>query len=97
MSLLKVGSVIIQRVLEHFRDNTDGCLIHCAMGKDRTGVIVGLLLSLAGVPNETVAEEFSLSETHLEHLQPRISEIVRSIDPTERDPSGIAKMATECR
>lgn len=94
---MKVGSAIIQRVLVHFRDNTDGCLIHCAMGKDRTGVIISLLLSLAGVANETIAEEFSLSETHLEHLQPKISDIVRSIDPKEKDPSGIAKMATECR
>ncbi|KAJ5297262.1 uncharacterized protein N7443_008155 [Penicillium atrosanguineum] len=67
------------------------------MGKDRTGVIVGLLLSLAGVPHETIADEFSLSEAHLEHLQPKIADIVRSIDPSEKDPSGIAKMATECR
>lgn len=97
MGLLKVGSAIIQRVLVHFRDNTDGCLIHCAMGKDRTGVIVCLLLSLAGVPDETIAEDFNLSETPLEHLQPKLVDIVRSVNPKEKDPSGIAKMATECR
>ncbi|KAJ6012323.1 hypothetical protein N7522_002678 [Penicillium canescens] len=97
LSLLKVGPAIIKRVLEHFRDNTGGCLIHCAMGKDRTGIIVGLLLSLAGVPHEIIAEEFSLSEAHLKHLQPKIANIVRLIDPNEKDPSGIAKMATECR
>lgn len=67
------------------------------MGKDRTGVIVALLLSLAGVPYDTIADEFSLSEAHLEHLQPRIADIVESIDPNEDDPLGIAKMATECR
>ncbi|KAJ6008979.1 hypothetical protein N7522_003995 [Penicillium canescens] len=97
LNLLEVGSAIIRRVLEHFRDNAGGCLIHCAMGKDRTGVIVGLLLSLAGVPHDTIADEFSLSEAHLEHLQPRIADIVESIDPNEEDPLGIAKMATECR
>jgi protein tyrosine/serine phosphatase len=67
------------------------------MGKDRTGVIVGLLLSLAGVSHETIAAEFILTEAHLEHLQPKIAEIVRSIDPEEKDPWEIAKIATECR
>lgn len=67
------------------------------MGKDRTGVIVGLLLSLAGVSHETIAVEFTLSEAHLEHLQPTIADIVRSIDPEEKDPLEIAKLATECR
>jgi protein tyrosine/serine phosphatase len=67
------------------------------MGKDRTGVIVALLLSLGGVSHETIAAEFTLTEAHLEHLQPKIADIVRSIDPTEKDPLEIAKMATECR
>lgn len=67
------------------------------MGKDRTGVIIGLFLSLAGVPHDTIANEYSLSQAHLEHLQPRIADIVESIDPNEEDPLGIAKMATECR
>lgn len=92
-----MGAPVIQRVLSHFLENPSGSLIHCAMGKDRTGVVVALLLSLAGVPHETIAEDFSLSEAHLDHLQARIADIVQSIDPDEKDPSGIAKMATECR
>jgi protein tyrosine/serine phosphatase len=67
------------------------------MGKDRTGVIVGLLLSLAGVSHETIAAEVILTEAHLEHLQPKIADIVRSIDPKEKDPLEIENMATECR
>ncbi|MEX2372909.1 MAG: tyrosine-protein phosphatase [Dehalococcoidia bacterium] len=34
-----------------------GVLIHCAAGKDRTGVLVGLLLQLAGVEPEAIAED----------------------------------------
>jgi len=36
-------------------------VFHCAAGKDRTGVVAGLVLSLAGVPNNTIAEDYALS------------------------------------
>ena len=36
-------------------------LFHCAGGADRTGIIAALLLSLAGVPDETIAEDYSLT------------------------------------
>jgi protein-tyrosine phosphatase len=41
-------------------------LVHCHGGKDRTGIIVALLLSLTGVPRETIAEDYALSEVRLE-------------------------------
>jgi protein-tyrosine phosphatase len=33
-------------------------LVHCAAGKDRTGLVVGLALSAAGVSDEDVVEDF---------------------------------------
>ena len=33
----------------------------CAGGTDRTGLIAALLLGLAGVPNETIAQDYHLS------------------------------------
>jgi protein-tyrosine phosphatase len=41
-------------------------LVHCHGGKDRTGIIVALLLTLVGVPRETIVEDYALSETLLE-------------------------------
>jgi protein-tyrosine phosphatase len=35
---------------------------HCAAGKDRTGILSGLLLRLLGVPTETVAADYALSD-----------------------------------
>lgn len=36
-------------------------LYHCAGGKDRAGLITALLLGLAGVPAETIAEDYTLT------------------------------------
>ena len=40
-------------------------LVHCTAGKDRTGVITALALSIAGVPRETIAEDYALSAEFL--------------------------------
>ena len=40
-------------------------MYHCAAGKDRTGVTAALLLGLAGVPEETIAEDYGLSARYL--------------------------------
>jgi protein-tyrosine phosphatase len=45
-----------------------GVLIHCAAGKDRTGLISALLLGLVGVAPETVAADYALTA---EYLRPR--------------------------
>ena len=36
-------------------------VFHCAAGKDRTGVVAALILSLAGVPSAMIAEDYALS------------------------------------
>jgi protein tyrosine/serine phosphatase len=40
-------------------------IVHCTAGKDRTGVICALVLSLCGVDDEVVAHEYSLTEVGL--------------------------------
>jgi protein-tyrosine phosphatase len=48
-----------------------GVLVHCAAGKDRTGLISALLLGLVGVPAETIAADYALTA---ELLRPRDQE-----------------------
>jgi len=57
-----------------------GVLIHCAAGKDRTGIISALLLALVDVPPETVAADYALTA---EYLRPREEEWLAS-GPGER-------------
>ena len=40
-------------------------LYHCAGGKDRTGVISALLLGLAKVPDDTIAEDYALTGRYI--------------------------------
>ncbi|HEY7602636.1 MAG TPA: tyrosine-protein phosphatase [Gaiellaceae bacterium] len=43
-------------------------VVHCHGGKDRTGIVVALLLRLAGVPIDVIAADYALSG---ERLRPR--------------------------
>ncbi len=43
-------------------DARAGCvLVHCHAGKDRTGIVCALMLSLAGVPDGAIADDFAAS------------------------------------
>jgi protein-tyrosine phosphatase len=41
-------------------------LVHCASGKDRTGVVVAVLLMTLGVPRDVIVEEYLLSDGEIE-------------------------------
>jgi protein-tyrosine phosphatase len=45
-----------------------GVLIHCEVGKDRTGLMTMLLLDLVGTPAEVIAADYSLTATGLAPL-----------------------------
>lgn len=60
-----------------------GVLIHCLVGKDRTGLVAALLLRLAGVSVRDVAADYALSEENLrEFSEPWIE---RAEDDVERE------------
>jgi protein-tyrosine phosphatase len=47
------------------RAGEGGVLVHCAGGKDRTGLVSALLLRLAGVPISDIAADYGLSADYL--------------------------------
>ncbi|KJR89058.1 uncharacterized protein SPSK_06536 [Sporothrix schenckii 1099-18] len=58
--------IILRHILEDARVAKQQCfIIHCTAGKDRTGVLGALLLSVCGVPDLVVAEEYNLTEAGL--------------------------------
>jgi protein tyrosine/serine phosphatase len=74
----------IAAILHSIADAPPGAvLVHCAAGKDRTGVVVALLLSIAGVDAEAIAEDYALSVWWNEGVQDG-DEIATAPDAAER-------------
>jgi protein tyrosine/serine phosphatase len=59
-----------------------GVLIHCHAGKDRTGMSVGILLSLAGVADDDIADDYALTMRAYDKL---IEEWIAEVDESDRD------------
>lgn len=71
-------------------------LIHCAAGKDRTGIAVALLLRLVGVSRDDVLHDYRLTEHALaeidRRLRPPSSE---EVVPAHTYPPGFAHVSPE--
>ncbi|MFG3049981.1 tyrosine-protein phosphatase [Kitasatospora sp. NPDC048239] len=52
----------IRRVLDLIAGAEEPLVFHCASGKDRTGLIAALVLSLLGVHEDEIAADFALTE-----------------------------------
>jgi protein-tyrosine phosphatase len=60
------------RVLRTLADeSTHPIVFHCAAGKDRTGIVAALLLSVLGVDDETIAVDYALTAEHIDELVDR--------------------------
>jgi protein-tyrosine phosphatase len=57
-------------------------VVHCAAGKDRTGLVIALALALAGVPDDAIAADYLLTN---ERLATRYDELIeQAADEAER-------------
>jgi protein-tyrosine phosphatase len=57
-------------------------LVHCHAGKDRTGVVVALVLRLAGVSADTIADDYAISGVQLAEMlaRDRVTALERGMD-----------------
>lgn len=69
IQMMEVYRPAIAAIMTAIAESPDGAvLVHCMGGKDRTGLISALLLDLAGVPRETVANDYALTSEYLRPL-----------------------------
>jgi len=73
----------LKAVLSHLSSsdpNPDAgaALIHCSLGKDRTGVLCAIILSLAGVDDDIVAQEYALTT---EGIREKVVSVIAEIRP----------------
>ncbi len=56
----------IRRVIDRLTEpGALPALVHCTAGKDRTGMVIALILGAVGVPDETIVEDYALSGAYL--------------------------------
>jgi protein tyrosine/serine phosphatase len=73
-------------------DAPGAALVHCAAGKDRTGVVIAMTLSAVGVPRETVIADYVATGERIELIldrlraSPTYAADVDNIPAHEHDP-----------
>ncbi|KAK1998152.1 tyrosine phosphatase [Colletotrichum falcatum] len=67
-------------------------LVHCTAGKDRTGVICAIILSLCGVSDEVVAHEYSLTDIGLQDRREEIVNHLLATDALKGNLEGVRRM-----
>ncbi|KAK1758325.1 protein-tyrosine phosphatase-like protein [Echria macrotheca] len=76
-------------IIEHLASSSappSPVLIHCTAGKDRTGILIALILSVCGLDDETISQEYSLTDLGLasrrnrivDHLIPKLGDRARA-------------------
>jgi protein tyrosine/serine phosphatase len=76
------GEAVAAIVAAIARAPEGGVLIHCYSGKDRTGVIVALVLAVVGVPDDVIAADYALTDANLRDWYDEI--LAQTDDPGER-------------
>lgn len=70
-------------------------VFHCAIGKDRTGILAAMLLSLVGVPDEDIIEDYTLSGPYMEELLEQINSDPKTAENVPQVPNYFWKALPE--
>ncbi|GLY14975.1 hypothetical protein Kisp01_19900 [Kineosporia sp. NBRC 101677] len=62
------GAQEIRQVIEHLAEDPGPLVFHCTSGKDRTGLVAALVLTLLDVPRPDVLADFALTELATDRL-----------------------------
>ena len=82
LEMCEFGADMVAACFRTLADHrTTPVLVHCTAGKDRTGVLVALLLSSLGVSDESIADDYSLSALAM----PELVALIRDNTPERID------------
>lgn len=86
----------VSEALEILADPGNRPLVfHCVGGKDRTGILAAITLSLLGVSNADIIEDYALTEKHMPILISRISRDLKRAALLEKLPHFVAEASAE--
>jgi len=94
--LMTTGRAEIARAFELFADaDAHSVIVHCTAGKDRTGIVIALLLDVLGVAREQIAADYELSNKAVPHLAAYIE--AKGRKPELPRDEWVARMATPAK
>ncbi|KAF4430945.1 hypothetical protein F53441_13930 [Fusarium austroafricanum] len=96
MAVVAAYKPSIRAVLEHVRDKpNEPFLFHCTAGRDRTGVMAGLLQTLAGTKQKDIIFDYMLSRIGTEPARERLIAFVKAnIDVEDTEVPGFWNMVS---
>ena len=63
---------VFYNVFKTFINSKSGVIINCTAGKDRTGMVIYMMLSLCGIDFETILEDYTFSDKYIEYRLPLV-------------------------
>ncbi|MEZ5235220.1 MAG: tyrosine-protein phosphatase [Acidimicrobiales bacterium] len=93
---LEVGAAAFVTALARLAE-PDGApaIVHCAAGKDRTGVLVALLLDVAGVRPEAIVEDYAATAHRLDGIRAKLSALSSYARFAAEAPATAAAMSAD--
>lgn len=77
----------IVEALRSISGSPGAALVHCAAGKDRTGVVVALALSVAGVPRDLVVADYTATGERIDLILDRLRSSPTYAEDIDRLPA----------
>jgi protein-tyrosine phosphatase len=74
-SILDNGGDPIRKIITAMAQADGMCLLHCYLGKDRTGIVTALLLELMGVHEDDIIADYMVTQERLLPVQPELASI----------------------
>lgn len=83
---LEIGGDRLARAFELFAEEPRyPFLVHCTAGKDRTGVLVGMIMDVLGADPADIAHEYGLSDASIDRLLAYLRASGRQLEGTEEE------------
>lgn len=83
LAMTEEGSAAIAEVVRIVAKADGAVVFHCSAGKDRTGVVAAVILSLLEVPDHTIAHDYGLSRNAAEQFAAFLRAVSRPEDVEE--------------
>jgi protein tyrosine/serine phosphatase len=81
---LDIGGERLTQGFQLFADEENyPILVHCTAGKDRTGVLLGMLMDVLGASDEDIAHEYGLSDASIDRLIAYLRSSGRALEGTD--------------